>query len=102
MDARLARTARTLLPIESMKFFDKISRYLRRQGAPEEPSPPGEDLGISQSDIDSDLREVATRSGIADVDPQSISQVAGEGIDLERDLAAQESIKAVRDRMPGR
>ncbi|NVB80403.1 MAG: hypothetical protein HOV81_18570 [Kofleriaceae bacterium] len=85
-----------------MKFFDKISRYLRRHGEPEEPSPQGEDLGISQADIEEDLRVVATRSGIADVDPQSISHVAGEGIDLDRDLEAHDSIKAVRDRMPGR
>ena len=85
-----------------MKFFDKISRFLRRQGEPEEPAAAEGDLGISQSQLDSDLRDVATRSGIADVDPQSISQIAGEGIDLERDRAAHESVKAVRDRMPGR
>lgn len=82
-----------------MKFFDKISRYLRRQGQPEQPE---DDLGVSQSEIDEDLRVVATRSGIADVDPQPISHVAGEGIDLERDLEAHESIQSVRDRMPGR
>lgn len=85
-----------------MKFFDKISRFLRRHGEPEDTSPPAEDLGISQADIEEDLRVVATRSGIADVDPQPISHVAGEGIDLDRDLEAHESIKAVRDRMPGR
>lgn len=46
------------------------------------------------------LVAVATQSGIADVDPEPISHVAGEGIDPVRDLEAHDSVKAVRDRMP--
>ncbi len=51
---------------------------------------------------EADLIEVATTSGIADVDPEPLSQVSGEGIDPVRDLAAHEDIKAVRDRLPRR
>jgi hypothetical protein len=47
-----------------------------------------------------DLVEVATSSGIADVDPEPLSHVAGEGIDPIRDVEAHDSIKAVRERMP--
>jgi hypothetical protein len=47
-----------------------------------------------------DLTAIATRSGIADVDPQYISHVAGEGIDLDRDVAAHEEILEQRERLP--
>jgi hypothetical protein len=51
---------------------------------------------------EADMIEVATTSGIADVDPEPLSQVAGEGIDPVRDLAAHDDIKALRDRLPRR
>jgi hypothetical protein len=51
---------------------------------------------------DENLVDVATRSGIADVDPESLSQVAGEGIDTVRDLSAHEDVQALRDRLPRR
>jgi hypothetical protein len=47
-----------------------------------------------------DLHEIATHSGIADVDPEPLSQVAGEGIDLDRDVEAHESIRDLRERLP--
>jgi hypothetical protein len=46
------------------------------------------------------LVEVATKSGIADVDPEPLSHVAGEGIDPTRDVAAHEEIAQLRDRLP--
>ena len=46
------------------------------------------------------LVEVATKSGIADVDPVPLSNVAGEGIDPTRDVKAHEDIVAVRERLP--
>lgn len=46
------------------------------------------------------LVDVATKSGIADVDPTHLSHVAGEGIDPVRDREAHESIVETRDRMP--
>ena len=46
------------------------------------------------------LVEVATKSGIADVDPVPLSHVAGEGIDPTRDVKAHEDIAALRERMP--
>jgi hypothetical protein len=49
-----------------------------------------------------DLIDVATKSGIADVDPESLSQVAGEGIDPVQNLAAHDDIKSLRDRLPRR
>jgi hypothetical protein len=52
------------------------------------------------SALDDDLRAIATESGIADVDPEPISHVAGEGIDLERDVAAHREITDLRERLP--
>lgn len=49
---------------------------------------------------DENLVEIATTSGIAAVDPEPLSHVAGEGIDPVRDLAAHGDIRAVRDRLP--
>lgn len=46
------------------------------------------------------LVDVATQSGIANVDPEPLSQVAGEGIDPVRDVAAQNELAALRERMP--
>lgn len=46
------------------------------------------------------LVDVATQSGIADVDPVPLSQVAGEGIDPTRDVKAHEDIHELRERMP--
>lgn len=48
------------------------------------------------------LVDIATKSGIADVDPVHLSHVAGEGIDPTRDVAAHEEIKELRDRLPRR
>ena len=49
--------------------------------------------------LDDDLRAIATESGIADVDPEAISHVAGEGIDLDRDVAAHREIAEQRQRL---
>ena len=58
------------------------------------------DLPIAGQMVDTDLRDVAMHSGISDVDPQYISHVAGEGIDLDLDTAAHDVLVEVRDRMP--
>ncbi len=50
--------------------------------------------------IGEDMTAVATQSGLAEVDPQPISHVAGEGIDLDRDVAAHEEIAELRARLP--
>ena len=50
--------------------------------------------------VDTDLRDVAIHSGISDVDPQYLSHVAGEGIDLDLDTAAHDVLVEVRERMP--
>jgi len=42
---------------------------------------------------------IATESGIADVDPGPLSHVAGEGIDLDRDVDAQLEIRELRERL---
>jgi hypothetical protein len=47
-----------------------------------------------------DLVDVATHSGNADVDPEPLSQVAGEGIDPVRDVAAHDEIVDQRERLP--
>lgn len=47
-----------------------------------------------------DLVEVATTSGIADVDPVPLSNVAGEGIDPEREMRAHTELRDLRDRLP--
>jgi len=39
-------------------------------------------------------------TGIADVDPVPLSHVAGEGIDLDRDVEAHRDILEQRDRLP--
>jgi hypothetical protein len=52
------------------------------------------------SALDDDLRAIATESGIANVDPEPISHVAGEGIDLDRDVAAHREIADLRERLP--
>lgn len=59
----------------------------------------GGDLATSAL-LSEDLVAVATESGIADVDPEPISHVAGEGIDLDRDVAAHEEIPEQRARLP--
>lgn len=47
-----------------------------------------------------DVDEVARHSGIADVDPEPMTQIAGEGIDPDGNEKAQESVKNQRDRLP--
>ncbi len=59
-----------------------------------------DDLVGTSVAVNDDLIEVATTSGMTDVDPEPLSHVAGEGIDLERDLEAHDSIKDLRDRLP--
>lgn len=59
-----------------------------------------DDLPIAGQMVDTDLRDVAMHSGISDVDPQYLSHVAGEGIDLDLDTAAHDVLVEVRDRMP--
>ena len=49
--------------------------------------------------LDEDLRAIATESGLAEVDPEPISHVAGEGIDLDRDVAAHREIADLRQRL---
>ena len=39
-------------------------------------------------------------AGIANVDPEPLSQVAGEGIDLDRDIAAHETFADQCERLP--
>ena len=77
-----------------MKIADKLLELLRKRGTA------WEDDGDLDREINEDLRNVATRSGIADVDPEPISHVAGEGIDLDRDVNAHEEIREQRERMP--
>jgi hypothetical protein len=47
-----------------------------------------------------DLMVVAVTSGIADVDPEALSQVAGEGIDQDANEAAHEDLQDLRERLP--
>lgn len=51
-------------------------------------------------DAAGDMIAVATESGLAEVDPEPISHVAGEGIDLDRDVAAHEELADLRARLP--
>jgi hypothetical protein len=74
-----------------------------RRGEPVTPTNEAElgvtpDLTVEQ--VDENLVAVATESGIANVDPVPLSQVAGEGIDLDRDIAAHEEIAELRERLP--
>jgi len=46
------------------------------------------------------LAEIATSSGIADVDPVPLSNVAGEGIDLDANAAAYDDISTLHGRLP--
>jgi hypothetical protein len=64
------------------------------------PLGPEENLPVAGQMTNTDLRDVATRSGIADVDPQPISHIAGEGIDLDGDIAAHDALTEVRERLP--
>jgi hypothetical protein len=66
---------------------------------PGEENRPIEDVVMGQN-VSEDMVAVATESGIADVDPEPISHVAGEGIDLDRDIAAHEEIADLRERLP--
>lgn len=60
-----------------------------------------DEVGLGAHDVlDEDMRAVATESGIANVDPEPISHVAGEGIDLDRDIAAHQEIADLHDRLP--
>ena len=73
-----------------MRFADKLLELLRRRGVARNDDEPNADQ----------LRDIATHSGIADVDPEPLSQVSGEGIDLDRDVDAHEKIREQRERLP--
>lgn len=53
----------------------------------------------AMAELDDNLHAIATDSGIANVDPEPISHVAGEGIDLDRDVAAHQEIAEQRERL---
>ncbi|HTL35491.1 MAG TPA: hypothetical protein VL326_20325 [Kofleriaceae bacterium] len=76
-----------------MKFADVLLDLLRKRGSA------WEDDGDLDRQIDADMRDVATKSGIADVDPEPLSHIAGEGIDLDRDVNAQKDIKEQREKL---
>jgi hypothetical protein len=80
--------------IAAAVVLKKLVRFRRGKHATVEDVP--DDVG----DTVGDMVAVATESGIADVDPQPISHVAGEGIDLDRDVAAHEEITELRARIP--
>jgi hypothetical protein len=62
---------------------------------------PTDELGLGATDLpEPDLAAVATESGIANVDPVPLSQIAGEGIDLDRDIAAHQEIPELHERLP--
>lgn len=47
-----------------------------------------------------DARAMATESGIADVDPEQLTQPAGEGIDPDENARAHTEVKDLRERLP--
>lgn len=60
-----------------------------------------DNLGTSiPANENENLVDVATKSGIADVDPEPLSHVAGEGIDLDGDVKAHSELRDLRDRLP--
>lgn len=62
---------------------------------------PTDELGLGATDFpEPDLAAVATESGMANVDPVPLSQIAGEGIDLDRDIAAHQEIPELHERLP--
>lgn len=90
--------------IAAAVLLKMVVRYRRgKHGAHDEPL-----AGLAAVDPDgeltvatiSELVAVATESGLAEVDPEPISHVAGEGIDLDRDIAAHEVIAELRARLP--
>lgn len=103
----LMRFVRKLLGIgllaASVVYLRRRRRVLRGPSAARGPSPEevrfDDTVGTSVASTE-DLFEIATRSGIADVDPLPISHVAGEGIDPVRDIEAHTSIAESRERMP--
>lgn len=83
--------------IAAALVLKRLVRARRRVSA----VPATDEAGLGAHDVlDEDMRAVATESGIADVDPEPLSHVAGEGIDLDRDIAAHEEIADLRDRLP--
>jgi hypothetical protein len=82
-----SRRGAQLTPVDETGF----GRFADRHA-----SPGFEALG----ELDADLRAIATESGIANVDPEPLSHVAGEGIDLDRDVAAHREIADLRERLP--
>jgi hypothetical protein len=91
-----SRRAETIMPGER-SLPDEITPSA--DSIPADQLLPSEDALVGSS-ADEDMVAVATESGIADVDPEPISHVAGEGIDLDRDIAAHEEIAELRERLP--
>jgi len=77
-----------------MEIVEKLFELFRKRGAA------WEDDGDLDQEINDDLRDVATRSGIADVDPVPLSQTSGEGIDVDSVITAHEEIREQRERLP--
>jgi hypothetical protein len=64
-------------------------------------SAPPHDISYNAvAELKKDLAVIASESGIANVDPEPISHVAGEGIDLDGDVRAHEEIAEQRARLP--
>jgi hypothetical protein len=81
----------------AVSLAQRVRHRMLRGRAVGEPELPSEDPSIT----DADLVVIAVESGIADIDPEGLAQM-GEGIDLDANEAAHESIASQRDRMPGR
>jgi len=69
-------------------LIDAIRQQRRRDLRPER------EIDIEDATI------IAESSGLADIDPQPITQVAGEGIDPGTDQEARANVQDVRDRLP--
>jgi hypothetical protein len=54
------------------------------------------------TDLAAAAREAARGAGIAEVDPEPMTQIAGEGIDLDADRRAHREVRALRQRLPVR
>lgn len=83
--------------IAAALVLKRLVRVRRRAGA----SQASNEVGLGAHDVlGEDMRAVATASGLANVDPVPLSQVAGEGIDLDGDVAAHQEIADLRERLP--
>ncbi len=53
---------------------------------------------VREPDEERDVADMI--AGLADVDPQAMTQISGEGIDVDANAAAHAQIPAQRDRLP--